>query len=534
MFAVLETIKSGLLRSPARFREGLHPSEVAGLISACQLLIFIAAVCALAAVSLTIPATPALGIYLGTVGAVAMWRYAWWLTHVVRATRYLRKTFPALRTAATNRALPRFSHVYAIVMSYDINPRHFFEVYKALINNAATYGAQTTIVASVTSQEDCVRLDMIHRACGSPSNVEILTQFQDGSGKRRAMAEALRAIRRRNPTSDSPVIFMDGDIMLERRAFEGTLSILSLRPDVSAVTTNNDAIVHGKRLTREWYKLRYAQRHLIMASLSLSERLLVLTGRFSVIRAEDAVDPEMIALIEEDGVDHWRHGRIKFLSGDDKSTWQFLLQRSRKMLYVPDVTAAGFETLPNNQGFLTGSSTLMCRWFGNMLRANGRALAVSPRKTGAFVWWTLLDQRLSMWTTLIGPTATALFALTVSPVYIAYYLLWTCLSRSTMSLVAGAAWGRWRPTWPLLMYYNQIWGAALKVFLLFRLDRQSWSRQGIRVRADGGRINTFATGVLTFACVAAFVFIVAVQTSVLNASGITQLISLPLAMETLR
>jgi hypothetical protein len=49
----------------------------------------------------------------------------------------------------------------------------------------------------------------------------------------------------------------------------------------------------------------------------------------------------------------------------------------------------------------------MRRWFGNMLRASGRAIALGPRQVGLFAWWCLIDQRISMWTPLLLPLSAA-------------------------------------------------------------------------------------------------------------------------------
>ena len=55
----------------------------------------------------------------------------------------------------------------------------------------------------------------------------------------------------------------------------------------------------------------------------------------------------------------------------------------------------------------------MLRWFGNMLRASGRASRSGRARLGWFVWWCLVDQRVSMWTPLIGPIAAVLLAIAV-------------------------------------------------------------------------------------------------------------------------
>lgn len=137
------------------------------------------------------------------------------------------------------------------------------------------------------------------------------------------------------------IVFMDGDIQLAPKALERTIPFFFAQPDLGALTTNNLAVVSGDDWAKEWYDLRYAQRDLLMSSLGLSSRLLVLTGRFSVFRADLATKSSFIEIVERDQLDHWRFGRFKFLSGDDKSTWFWLLKHGYRTLYVPDVSPAG-------------------------------------------------------------------------------------------------------------------------------------------------------------------------------------------------
>ncbi|HSF63627.1 MAG TPA: glycosyltransferase [Paracoccaceae bacterium] len=503
----------------ARLRQG-----PAGAVAA---LLLVTALALAWAVTLGLPPPEGIGPFLTTVGIIAAWRYGWWLTHALRAAVYLRRVFPAIRRKAD--AAAPFPAVQVMVLSYDIPPAEFCAVYRALIRNAVDYGAQTTIIASVTAIADRARLEAVWRDCGAPPRVTILTQFQAGDGKRSAMAMAMRALARRAPAPDTPVVFMDGDIVLRDGALRGALSVLAARPDIDAVTTNNDASVTGGHLVRQWYALRYAQRHITMASMALSSRLLVLTGRFSVFRARDALDPGMIAAVAEDSIDHWRLGRFRFLSGDDKSTWLFLMRRGARMLYVPDAWATGFEALPKGGRVFAGTTDLMRRWFGNMLRANSRALALGPRRMGLFTWWALLDQRLSMWSTLFGPVAAGLFALTQSPLFLIYYATWALSTRSLMAGLSGLMWGRFDGSWPLLMYYNQVWGSALKVYLTFRLDRQSWSRQAITSSGSAAGLSRWSTRMMTAAALASFVYAVTLMTSVMPMAGPAGLATLTLS-----
>lgn len=416
--------------------------------------------------------------FFTTIGVIAIWRYSWMLTHFLRAVLFLRYQFPKLRKAAdeTHR-LGKVDHVYAIVMSYKVDPVELHAVYDALVKNAIDYGTATTIVASVTSHADRDILKKLWEENGRPQNIEIVTQFQLGDGKRSAMAMALRVISRRAPSLNSVTVFMDGDIILEPAALKRSIPFFLSNPDLGALTTNNDSIVSGGAVTREWYTLRYAQRHILMASMSLSRRLLVLTGRYSIFRTEHATDPEFIEILENDNISHWRFGRFKFVSGDDKSTWFYCMERGLKMLYLPDVKAYGLEELPDPDRFFKSAKGLMIRWFGNMMRTSSRAIGLGWRGIGFFTWWTLVDQRLSMWTTLVGPFLAVLFSVCISPVYLLFYLVWITASRFLFSILFGLFYGRFSFLWAPLLYYNQLYGSLLKIFMSFRLNRQGWTRQ---------------------------------------------------------
>src|SRR3546814_5363884 len=94
---------------------------------------------------------------------------------------------------------------------------------------------------------------------------------------------------------------------------------------------------------------------------------------------------------------------------------------------------------------------------------------------GLFTWWCIVDQRLSIWTTLIGPTVAIVLTLLVRPSFGLVYLLWIMLTRLITSTLLGLAWGRMNPLWPLLLYYNQVVGAALKSSINFRRSEEHTS-----------------------------------------------------------
>lgn len=444
---------------------------------------FLFAVALLIVLALELPSevfSPESKSFVLAIGVIGTWRYTWWFIMALRSSWYNRRVFPELRRQADAVSDSRKPDaLYVLCTSYRIEPAVSFAVYDALIRDAREYAVPTTIFAAISDRSDVDVIDHVMAENGWPDNIQVSYMFQKGDGKRSAMAEVLRAISRRMPTHRSLLVSMDGDIQIEPGTLSRSLCFFMTNDELGALTTNNNAIVNGGDVTKEWYDLRYAQRHLMMSSMSVSKRLLVLTGRYSAFRAELATNPGFIDLVENDHVEHWRFGNFKFLSGDDKSTWYWLLKNHWKMLYVPDVYVAGFEELPDRKRFFKSSLDLMKRWYGNMLRTSGRAIALGPHNMGLFTWWSLVDQRLSMWTTLIGPSVAIMVTLFVRPSFIFAYLLWIVFTRSIASSVLAMQRGRFSLLWVPLLYYNQICGALLKTYVSFRFNRQKWSRQGI-------------------------------------------------------
>lgn len=459
-----------------------HQPRFASL--SCALIVAVAYAGTMIAVAAHLPREafePLSDVFILSIGLIGVWRYGWWLTHFVRSAIYRRFHFPRLRRAAD--ALARKGHgpghIFVLSTSYRMAPQVTYAVYDAVIANALDYGVPTTVFASVSDRSDVDVLRQVMAARGHPSLVEIRYMFQRGDGKRSAMAEVLRAIARIGVGPDDLVVFMDGDIRLPASTFRRSMPFFFLEDDLGAVTTDNGAIVDGGNFTREWYDLRYAQRHMLMSSTALSRRVLVLTGRYSVVRAGLCTSKDFIARVERDHIEHRRFGTVTFLSGDDKSTWFCLLEWGWAMRYLPDVKVFGFEQLTDPVRFFSSTTDLMRRWFGNMFRTSGRAIRLGPRRMGLFTWWCLVDQRLSVWTTLVGPTIAVALTVFVRPSFGIAYLLWVMATRLLASLLLALGRGRFSPLWPLLLYYNQVAGAALKSHVSFHFDRQRWTRQDI-------------------------------------------------------
>ena len=162
----------------------------------------------------------------------------------------------------------------------------------------------------------------------------------------------------------------------------------------------------------------------------------------------------------------------------------------------------------------------LLRWSGNMLRNGSRALALGPRRSGFYIWWCLADQRLSIWTTLVGPVSALVLSLVSGPSILGAYFVWVVLTRACAALVLWRYGARFSAASPLLLFASQVANAVIKLFLMFRIVRQSWANRGDQHLADAdqslrGFRNSMATAV-TLLYVGLFLFIVSVQLGVLE------------------
>jgi glycosyltransferase Alg8 len=427
-------------------------------------------------------------------GVLGLWRYSWAAINFSRAAWYQLAAYPRLRRKAADDYASRAAaaHAYFLVTSYKIEPEVTARVYQSIFAAAAQSEGGATVVASVVDGADLRLIRSVFSLMRTDmSGVQLIVDQVPGTGKRDALAKALRIITGQAPTWRDIVIFVDGDSCVPIDIVERSAPYFC-DLSVGALTTDESVEITDAPLFRDWFALRFTQRQVMMSSMGLSGRVLTLTGRMSVFRADLATDPGFVRQVQSDYLDHWRLGRVTFLTGDDKSTWFWLLKNGYRMLYLPDVQTVSMERQPL-PGFVESAVTLMVRWFGNMMRTNGRALALPASKIGFFTWWSLLDQRISIWTTLAGPLAVLLTALFVNPAILPAYVAWVmatryafCVALSLFRRGAG-----FPITYPFLLYFGQIVGAAVKSFVMFRLDRQRWTRQSAKSgpRAASARLG---------------------------------------------
>jgi mannuronan synthase len=447
------------------------------------------------------------------VGVIGSWRYGWAILNFLRALYYIKLRYPHLRDRAgrTYAAQSMRAHAYFLVTSYKIASEVTVPVYQSIFRAAAASQGGATVVASVVDSADARLITQIFDGMGGDmTRVRLFVDQIAGTGKRDALARSFRLIAREAPTRHDVLVVVDGDSAVPEDLIARTAPFF-LDPGIGALTTDEHALIKEGGLFRTWFDLRFAQRQVMMSSMGLSGRVLTLTGRMSVFRADLATHGDFIDMVQSDHIDHWRLGRVKFLTGDDKSTWFWLLRHGYRMAYLPDVTSVSMESQPD-PSFVKSAVTLMIRWYGNMLRTNGRALLLSPFRIGFFTWWSILDQRVGIWTTLAGPISVIAGAITVSPAVLPAYIAWVMGSRYVFAAILSLVRRQSFPiAFPILLYFGQIVGAAVKSFVLFRLDRQRWTRQSVaasrktatrtqRLRGlSSAYVHILALGWLTFA-----------------------------------
>ena len=447
--------------------------------------------------------------FLLLIGVIGIWRYSMGAIHFVRGMLFLYLVFPYYRRKARklgSAADP--SHVFLMVTSFRIDALTTAQVYCSVIKEAIDCGLPTTVVCSIVELSDELLVKTLWAKYNPPARVKLDFVRIAGTGKRDGLAHGFRAISRHMPDANAVVAVIDGDSVLEAGIVRATVPYFKLFPNVGGLTTNEFCEVRGGYIMSEWHKLRFAQRHLNMCSMGLSKRVLTLTGRMSVFRAQVIVDPEFIADVESDSLDHWRLGRFKFLTGDDKSSWYSLMRLGYDTFYVPDAAIYTVEH-PPEKSFIKASRKLMFRWYGNNLRQNSRAMKLGPKRLGWFTSLVLFDQRVSMWTSLLGLAVALIASFKYGAAYLLVYLLWIGLTRLVLTLLLSMTGHHIGPAYPLILYYNQIVGALVKIYVFFRLDQQSWTRQPTKLNRDLASFqrwfNTWSSRTMTFSAASVFI-----------------------------
>jgi mannuronan synthase len=377
--------------------------------------------------------------------------------------------------------------VCLLVPTYKEKPWITARVFGAIALEARTLNQPITLVTvSSGPEEDAAIVAALRLGDPDLSSVRIVHAKDPGDGKRKALADGLRAIAQLDLPKDTIIALMDGDSELTPGTLRKCLPFFKMFPKLGALTTDEIPDVMGSYVFSEWFHLRFAQRHYQMCSISLSKKILCLTGRFALYRAEPALNPDFANQLETDTLNDWLWGKFKFLSGDDKTTWYWMLRWTNyDLLYIPDVIVYSIESVSGSVPNRMYQN--MRRWFGNMLRNGNRALALGPGKLTWFVTLCLLDQRCSMWTSLLSPCLLLLMLLRQEWVGAGILICWLLFSRSlTLSLIF---WGRVSHLKPIhlpILLLSQWSSAVIKIWTQMNLAQQRWFNRGDRKLSVGG------------------------------------------------
>lgn len=420
------------------------------------------------------------------IGGLGLWRYGWWFTHAIRAFIYGRFIYPRMRAEGEQvwRDGWRPGHLHFMMTTYKEHRDITEKVVRSILREVRDADTPATIwLGSSDRFDEDIIIDFLEREAG---DIDLTLRIirQNVSGKRAAIGLVLRAMNRLPVDKNDLIVFMDGDFILGKGAIGKCLPLFQTDPKLQACTTDEEVICIGPRWIETWLKMRFSQRRIAMQSHAVSKRVLTLTGRMSVFRAEHLLQLEFIRLLEADHLEHWLWGKFRFLSGDDKSTWYYMLCHGARMTYVPDALGYTVEVIEGSG--LDRMVQNFRRWSGNMLRNGTRAIKLGPKRMPFFIWWCLVDQRLSMWTMLVSPVLALLATFIQGFGYLAGYIIFISISRMLLSLFLFSYSRRVHLSYPWILYFNQLINAAVKVYCIFRLSKQRWTNRGNQSAGMGG------------------------------------------------
>ncbi|GAB4465610.1 MAG: hypothetical protein OHK0037_20570 [Elainellaceae cyanobacterium] len=436
-------------------------------------------------------------------GAIGIWRWCWFALQALRSRFYEHILFPKMRRRANAIPIEQLPPMCFLVPTYKEKGWISERVFRAIAQEAKTLTQPIMLlVTSGSEAENHAIRAVLEAADPGLRHIRLIQMVQTGEGKRKAMADGLRVLAQQDLPPNTIVALMDGDSELTPGTLRRCLPFFRLYPKLGALTTDELPDVHGSFWFSEWFHLRMAQRHHHMCAVAPSHKVTCLTGRFSLFQSAAAFHPSFIQQLENDTLEDWLWGKFKFLSGDDKSTWYWLLKHRYDMLYIPDVIIYSIETISGS--LWQRAYQNMRRWYGNMLRNSGRAIALGPQKTGWFVWFVLIDQKISIWTPLITPAFLLLcffqghwltailivsWLMLTRPIALALYFIHFSNRDSHLKLLH----------LPLLIASQ--WAACLvKIWTQTNLAQQRWSNRGNQqISAEGkGVVRVMKLGTARF------------------------------------
>jgi len=431
------------------------------------------------------------------ISVVGAWRYSFQIINYIRAIYYRYFMYPRIKkkinSLSEEEKYPE--HIYFLIPSYKEEPWVSIEMMQSVLSDLNNIPSSATLVVSTGSNKDDAVLNAVFQSHPANEKVDILFQRQS-EGKRIAMGHALRAISRdyhkRGLYEDnSIVVFMDGDSYLEPGVLSKTIPVFSAFSDIGAVTTNEVAYIYSdSKWYKDWFNLKFGQRHILFQSHSVGKKVMTLTGRFSVFRTHLCVNDEFINMTENDILTDSNFGRFRFLMGDDKTSWFYLFKNGWNMLYIPDALIYSLES--RDAPFLEVSTSLPFRWYGNTLRNNNRASKIT-NNIPLFIRYVIRDQIYNMWTSLVGIVSALILTIFINPIYLPMYIAWVLFVRVIQqNVIAFMGYPVTMYTIPLMLYSQWV-GSIIKIKSYHHLNVQKWSKAGgtVQESKDIGEIDHF-------------------------------------------
>jgi len=423
---------------------------------------------------------------------IGIYRYSWFFLNNVRAYRYKKFKFQKVRKKEQQSGSEIDpEHLFLLFTTFRITESVTIKTYREAIKDAIASGYNITLIASIVevAEERLIRKIFLH--LNPPENIKLVITRIKGTGKRDALAAGYRVVANSSHINleKSIVAVIDGDSIVTPGTFKKCSRLFGLDSKLGGLTTDEDSMLLKPPETLHeyiylhWYRYRFAQRNISMSSVALSDRVLTLTGRMSMIRASIVAQVAFVDTVQSDSINHWRLGRFPFLTGDDKSSLYQVMKEGWRLTYVPDVMVYTVDELVD-ENFIYGSLELMTRWFGNQYRTNLKQLQTKDmrRIIGNFPWYAIYDQRVTKWMTPYGLILAILGSIHWGLYILFAYFWWILFSRLMMVFVYRLSRKNLHPLWPIFMYYNQVVGSFVKIYIWEHLYKQGWSRQKITLK----------------------------------------------------
>ncbi|NJR66449.1 MAG: glycosyltransferase family 2 protein [Leptolyngbyaceae cyanobacterium CRU_2_3] len=147
-----------------------------------------------------------------TLGVIGLWRWSWFCLQVFRGRVYQHWVFPRWRRKANFIPLEKCPQVCFLVPTFQEKPWITERVFRAIAQEAKTLPQpMTLLVTSSSDQENAEILAVLRSADPELESVRLIQMVQNGQGKRKAMADGLRALAQLNLPENTVVALMDGD-----------------------------------------------------------------------------------------------------------------------------------------------------------------------------------------------------------------------------------------------------------------------------------------------------------------------------------